>query len=325
MSAGRHRPTVKLEVFGSTQDSKCHYVVITGKRPGIYTDVAEARQQLEAFPDSNYMKCEDFASAVDLLRRNGAPDNDIRLFRGAFEPQSDFIPNPTATFKDEFERFSGTQQWTKQQERKARVDAIRDEIIKHCLPYGVRIGHSQDDGEYVHLDKEQYLEVYQAICRTARKPVHLTIDECLVELKAAPFVNILDFIDFFRTGQKLRTFSEWDEFKKYTLDGRTMAIDYARENELLAPILQNFRRGPGATDPLCVKPQIMARRTEDSQERKYKPTSTPLVLTAELPRDLSPSVFDRTPSSPVSELLDDQLSVPGSRPSRPGDCSRSTP
>lgn len=158
----------------STQDAKCHYVVLVGKRPGIYTDVAEARQQLEGYLDSNYIKCEDRASAIELMRSNGL-DKDIRLFRGAFDSQINFKPNPTATFDEEFHRFAGTQGWTQQETRKARMDAIRGEIIKHCLPNGVRVLAEQryevKDGIDVYLDEEQYLEVYQAMCRRTGKRI----------------------------------------------------------------------------------------------------------------------------------------------------------
>lgn len=59
---------------------------------------------------------------------------------------------------------------------------------------------SRTTTKVVDLDEDQYLEVYQAMCRKAGKTVHPDIDFCLVELKRKPFVNILDFVDSFRTG-----------------------------------------------------------------------------------------------------------------------------
>lgn len=330
MSAERYRPAIKQETFGNTQDTRCHYVVITGKRPGIYTDIAEAREQLEGFPGSNYIKCEDRTSAVDLMRINGIATDSIRLFRGAFEPQINFVPNPTATFKDEFRRFASTQQWTQEETRKARVDAIRDEIIKHCLPNGVRVLNEQDVDEKgdVRLDEEQYLEVYQAMCRRAGKRVRRTIDDNLLELHDKPYVNILDLIDAFRMGQKLRTFQKWRDFAAYTRKGRKMDVLYAKENEFLAPLLQDLTKGPGAVDPCAVRRRHMAKRTKRTKRakkerrQKCKRQSTPPVSTAELPRDLSPSVFDRASSPLVPELPDDHLSTPGQSQV---DCSVSNP
>ena len=55
------------------------------------------------------------------------------------------------------------------------MDAIRGEIIKHCLPNGVRVLAEQryevKDGIDVYLDEEQYLEVYQAMCRRTGKRI----------------------------------------------------------------------------------------------------------------------------------------------------------
>ena len=49
-------------------------------------------------------------------------------------------------------------------------------------------------------DDEETLEILQGMCRQARKPVHDDIDLSLLELKRHPYVNIIDFIEIYRTG-----------------------------------------------------------------------------------------------------------------------------
>lgn len=105
------------------------------------------KQQIDDFPGSKYHAFTDRNFAMDYLRMSGIPIDNIRLFQKTFRMQTNFIPDPHASFKQEFGRLASSQQWSDQHARKARVDAMRDEIIKHCLPDGIRIGIEQDDDE----------------------------------------------------------------------------------------------------------------------------------------------------------------------------------
>jgi len=172
-----------------------YYAIAKGRKPGIYDDWEEAKKQVDGFRGNDHSKFPDLKSAASYLRNSGMPDDKIRLFRKTFKQQADFTPNPTAAFKDEFKRFASSQQWTGHEKRRARVDAIRDEIIHHFLPDGIRISAEQDDDEgYVDLDDAQTLEIFQGMCRKARKSIYLSIDLCLLELKSCPYVNIMDFV-----------------------------------------------------------------------------------------------------------------------------------
>lgn len=202
-------------------------------------------------------------------------------------------------------RLASLQQWSDQHARKARVDAIRDEIIKHCLPNGIRIGIEQDDDKgYVDLDEDQYIEVYRAICRKAGKNVRCINNACLLELKKAPFVNILDFVDSFSTGGIIPTFDDWDEFVDYILNDRKIDNLMAKENEFLAPLQQNLVHGPNNIDPQVVRDRHTRKRAAVFCERKrrhmFKQQS--VTIKPEPPRELSPSTFDRIGSSPSSPI-----------------------
>jgi hypothetical protein len=181
------------------------------------------------------------------------------------------------------------------------VDAIRDEIIQHFLPDGICISAEQDDDEgYVDLEDDQTLEVFQAMCRKVGKPAPPSINSCLLQLKAAPYVNILDFVDCYRTGIKIQTFTDWNKFEEYTMAGRKMDMQMAKDNEFLAPLLQDFRRGPGAVDPCTVRDTLVARRlaqrAQRAEQRRQDDVRQNLATTSRrnLPRALSPSVFDRS-------------------------------
>ncbi|KAF1914979.1 hypothetical protein BDU57DRAFT_520251 [Ampelomyces quisqualis] len=286
---------VKLERDACTRNSIRYYAVAIGRKPGIYNDWEEAKQQMEGYPDSKYQDFADRTFAMDYLRMSGIPVNNIRLFQKTFRLQNNFVPDPLASFKEEFNRLASSQNWDELYLRKARVDAIRDEIIKHCLPDGIRISIEQDDDEgYVDLDEDQCLEVYQAMCRKAGKTVRPTIDTCLLELKDAPFVNIIDFVDSFRNGEELHTFADWENFVDYTLDGHTIDMKMAKDNDFLAPLLQDLILGPFAVDPRVVRRRQLASRTalllERKRNRKWEQESA--APKSEHPRELSPSIFD---------------------------------
>jgi hypothetical protein len=200
--------------------------VARGRTPGIYNDWDEAKKQVEGFSSNEYQKFRNRASAVRYLCSSGPPDDQIRLFRKTFTSQLNFTPNPKVEFKKEFKRLASSQQWTAIEARRARVDAIRDETIRHFLPDGVRISAEQDDDDgYMDLDDDQTLEIYLAMCRKAGKPtrdrpdqnISDRIDLCLITLKDKPYVNILDFVDMYRTGRPIRTFGDRNEFKRYNV------------------------------------------------------------------------------------------------------------
>ncbi|KAH4056270.1 hypothetical protein HBI24_037030 [Parastagonospora nodorum] len=106
------------------------------------------------------------------------------------------------------------------------------------------------------LDDDQTLEIDLAMYRKAGKTtrdrpdqnIYDRIDLCLITLKDNPYVNILDLVDTYRTGRPICTFDNWNEFKRYTLRVRRMDMEVANQNEFLAPLLQDFRRGPMAVD-----------------------------------------------------------------------------
>jgi hypothetical protein len=75
------------------------------------------------------------------------------------------------------------------------------------------------------------------MCRKAGKTVRSNFDDCLLELKVRPFVNILDFVDPFRTGDIIPTFSNWKKFVKYTSNDRKIDYMMAKENDFLVPLL----------------------------------------------------------------------------------------
>jgi hypothetical protein len=284
-------------LYGKSENERnfgLYYAVAKGRKLGIYDDWDEAKKQIDKFCGSGYAKFPDRKSAARYLRMNGIPDDEIRLFRKTFRQQPNFTPNPTSSFKEEFKRFASSQQLPVSVARRARVDAIRDEIIQHFLPEGVRISAEQDNDQgYVNLDDDQTLKIFQAMCHKAGKKICSTIDESLLELKKRPFVNIMDFVDTFRTGECVRTFKNWHEFKKYTYAGRTIEMQLAKNNEFLAPLLQDLTRGPNAVDPRKVRQKLIVAREAGRHGQSPKQEEVaPDMFALDHYRSLSPSVFD---------------------------------
>ncbi|KAH5434362.1 hypothetical protein HBI32_047170 [Parastagonospora nodorum] len=148
------------------------------------------------------------------------------------------------------------------------------------------------------LDDDQTLEIDLAMYRKAGKTtrdrpdqnIYDRIDLCLITLKDNPYVNILDLVDTYRTGRPICTFDNWNEFKRYTLRGRRMDMEVANQNEVLAPLLQDFRRGPMAVDPRRTRRQFVSARA---------PTKLP-------PPDatLTDAVPEASVSRPATQVID---------------------
>lgn len=251
-------------------------------------------------------KCESITAASSYLRDHDVPDSQFRLFRSTFTQLPNFTPNPLASFNNEISHFVSSHQLGREVARKAKFDGICNEIIEHYLPEGVRLDRNQvhEDDNDIELGDEQTLEIYQAMCRAASKPVCHSIDTSLLELKSAPYVNIMDFIDSFRRGRPIRTFDSWEEFKEYTLRGRRMDMTLAQDSEFLAPLLQDLNKGPNAVDPRAVRHRLVQEGAKRRRARELARRATmPIKTDPDLPRSLSPSVFDLSTSISRSPSL----------------------
>ncbi|KAJ4370764.1 hypothetical protein N0V83_005286 [Neocucurbitaria cava] len=288
-----------------------YYAVAVGRTPGLYSHWDDAREQVMGFKGSRWEKFMDRSDAIQFMREYGFADAEIRVFRKTFKPSSTFEPNPTATFQDEFKAFAATQTWKQEEARKAKVDTIVGELIYHYLPEGIAADQEDEDGA-VDLTDEQALKIYQGMCRSAGKPSHPRIDNCLLELKKAPYVNIIDFVNTFRTGQEVQPFARWIAFREYTLqDGHRIDIQYAKENEFLAPLLQDLRPGRRrAVCPIQVRRDFVARKAKKPQQQKHDmPPPEVKVSSSMIPEIcLSPPASDFSPPasrSPTPDLDDD--------------------
>jgi hypothetical protein len=188
-------------------------------------------------------------------------ESDIRLYTKTFVKQDNFNPEPTVHFKQEFGCLTSTQLWTKDEICYVEIEKINQEIIAHYLRTGSSTADQHNDDNTVNLTDEQTLEIYQNMLRsTAGKQVHDGIESCLRELKARPFVNITNFINTFQTGKAVRKFEDWEELVEYTLDRNKSNVQLAKENELLAPLLQDSGRGPYTVNPIGVRQGLLYRR-----------------------------------------------------------------
>lgn len=299
-----------------------YYAVAYGRKPGLYESwfgADGAREQTNGFSGAVFKGFDDREEAIEFMRVNGIARSDIRVFREAFRKSTNFEPKPTASFNDEFKRFAASQRMDRPAMNKAKVDAIRDSLIHFCLPGGLTVDQ-EDPDEGIILTLVQTLEIYKTMCRLAGKTVQGRINHCLRELNAAPYVNIIDFIDNYRTQQRIRTFQNWSAFKHYTLDGRTINVEYASKNEFLAPLLQDFGRGPGAVNPMTQRDRLIrerdgrirdreAKKALEKREREERERAMKhhvmSAISEERSLSPSPSEFSQSPSqsrSPTPEL-----------------------
>lgn len=189
--------------------------------------------------------------------------------------------------------------------RKAKIDAIRDALIHHFLPCGITVDQ-EDEEEGIVLTDDQSLKIYQGMCNLAGKRVFDNIDDCLLELKRRPYVNIMDFVNTFRTGKHVDTWDNWYDFVDYTKNGNAIDVSYAKQNEFLAPLLQNMR-GPGCSvDPRKIREDFVAKREERMRARqRIMPPVKREPLDAIPEVSLSPPASDFSPSpsrSPTPEF-----------------------
>lgn len=94
----------------------------------------------------------------------------------------------------------------REEENKACVDAIGDEIVYRYLPEGLYHRQMNHPSGRIRLDDDQKLLIYQRVCEQIGKKSHRDTDECIAELKRPPYVNIVSFVDVCRRGGTIRTF-----------------------------------------------------------------------------------------------------------------------
>ncbi|KAF1845572.1 uncharacterized protein K460DRAFT_405826 [Cucurbitaria berberidis CBS 394.84] len=285
-----------------------YYAVANGRKPGLYVTwdgEGGAKEQVTRFSNAKFKGFENREAAIHYMCKNGFLQDEIKSFGMAFKALVNFTPRPTAPFEDEFRRYAASQDLYGPEMRKAKIDAIRDDLIRHFLPNGITVDQ-EDEEEGIILTEDQTLKIYQGMCRLAGKHIPGDIDECLWELKSQPFVNIMDFVNTFRTGERVRTFNSWDDFVNYTVNGHRIDVQYAKDNEFLAPLLQDLRKGPGSVDPTSVRRAFIARRAERMRARqRYLPPVKREPLTTLPEASLSPPASDFSPPpsrSPTPDL-----------------------
>ena len=105
---------------------------------------------------------------------------------------------------------------------------------------------SQEDPIDVPLSDEGWLLGWQDLCSATGKDPRETVVDCIVALKTAPFVNIVDLIDSMRLNKMIPRWDDFNQFQVYTRGDRskTIPISLAKNDVLLSPFLQNFSKGP---------------------------------------------------------------------------------
>lgn len=187
-----------------------------------------------------------------------------------FDTFTNFIPNPSAPFDDEFARLASSQNWVpgSQSYVQERTIAMRTELKLHYFSQSQSQSQSQpqeqrQDQAHEQEPKrklpqerhpnaelhpnapptpEQLLQGFQDLCAEVGIPPSATVWECKRELKKK-LVNIIDLIDARRTLKEVEVWEDFEAFRDYTLqDEHRISVKEAREDGgILAALLQRLR------------------------------------------------------------------------------------
>ncbi|CAI6100902.1 unnamed protein product [Clonostachys chloroleuca] len=159
-----------------------------------------------------------------------------------FEKFDNFVPDSSASFEDEFARLASSQDWAAgtSEFQKQRTIALRSELKLHYFSASQNIEEGQEDVKDPPLTEEAKLAGYQALCEEVDIPTHDTIEECQKHLKKT-LVNIVDLIDTRRTGKRVKVWTDFDEFRKYTLKRSINTEEAKKDGGILASLLQRLR------------------------------------------------------------------------------------
>ncbi|XXH06168.1 hypothetical protein Hte_012614 [Hypoxylon texense] len=166
-----------------------------------------------------------------------------------FDQFTNFTPNASAPFEDEFSRLASSQGLVSgsQEFRRERTKAIRNELKYHysSQPNGTpeTTEATPKPGKDGPTDQEK-LDIYQSMCREIGIDQRGTIPECKRELKKV-LVNIVDYIDARRIPGKKIEIWDWDDFdafREYSLrDNKRIDRDVAKaDGGFLSALLQNL-------------------------------------------------------------------------------------
>ncbi|KAF2876531.1 hypothetical protein BDV95DRAFT_602511 [Massariosphaeria phaeospora] len=223
----------------------------TCRQPGVYTSLSAAQKQVNGYTGSafkGFATLWEAKQAVSVYEKIDSAEVDV--FTSLFDQfaGTSFLPDATAAFQDEFNRLASSQNWVPGSQHYAieRSKAIKQEL--ECLYFPAKEPGRGRETEAT--DEDWSLRGYQALCREVRKEPQDTVRECQRLLKAAPYVNIINLLDTRRTGEKLRLFDDFDDFRSFTnLPGKRINLTEATKDELLASLLRDFTKGPTDQNP----------------------------------------------------------------------------
>lgn len=251
---------------------------------------------------------------IDALKKEATETGIEGCYFEKFSSQEQkFKPDVKAEFNQEFDRLASSQGWVpgSQQYRRQRVTALSSEVWTHFFrdalkeSTGERLVKREESDAYTESIRK--LRGFQALCRAVKKEPGETLEQCKMILKGT-LVNIIDLINTSRTSKSLEVWTDFEEFRWYTLSDRakTIPVEEAKEHEVLKCFLQVFSAGgQDLYEGLCAKlrvlqlglplrratgPSSTSRWTSPSESEdtsSRSPTATPLpVLKVEAVEDM---------------------------------------
>ncbi|KAJ9649046.1 hypothetical protein H2199_000959 [Coniosporium tulheliwenetii] len=149
---------------------------------------------------------------------------------GYFESFTDFVPDPTDSLASEFKRLAIHKKWATDSDK---------------YHHNRRLAYADQFGQYFGTDATK-LENFQRLCvEVGIDPPPLSITQCKKALKGV-LVNLVNLVDSRRTGEPIKQFDTFKEFRRYTFNGRVFPKDEAKEDTFLKVLLRAFRKSGGS-------------------------------------------------------------------------------
>ncbi|KAL7623327.1 hypothetical protein AAE478_007008 [Parahypoxylon ruwenzoriense] len=162
-----------------------------------------------------------------------------------FAQFQDFAPENSTPFDDEFSRCMSSQGIAP---RTAEYKRQRTKAVLHELKFHYSSQQPSHDASLSQVEREQTrrLQIYQNMCRAVHLPMYTTESACVAALRTV-LVNIVDYVDAARMRRPIRVWSDFDQFRDYTLrdDKRFDLREAKADGGFLAVFLQKLRGSRG--------------------------------------------------------------------------------
>ncbi|KAJ4305909.1 hypothetical protein N0V90_001442 [Kalmusia sp. IMI 367209] len=201
------------------------YAVHKGQRPRVYFTWSKCE---DAIGPREFQSVQLFKSFLTIAEAKAKQDSGSSRWAGylGYILAMQILKRKPMTLEEDLEAdLRGLTKGTAEYRQK-RMQALSKALMQLYFPINREANNEKDNqsgattnstlptsgGGLSDLTDEQRLAGYQKLCRSTKHSSGNTVEECIRNLKSAPYVNIFDLIDARREGKHFRTFMTFEEF-----------------------------------------------------------------------------------------------------------------